>query len=90
MVGGEVSAPIVISRANAVITKDMKCRGLVMIAAIIDTAGRPTHIVDLSRSPDAFTHAHAIALQSWRFRPATRRGEPVPVHFNLTIQLRCV
>jgi len=88
-VGGDVSAPIPILKKDAVITKDMKCRGLVLLGTIVDANGLPTHIRDLSPSPDAFTHAHAVALESWRFRPAMRRGKPVPVRFNVTIQSRC-
>lgn len=88
-VGGDVSAPVAILKTDAVITKEMKCRGLVVLGTIIDAGGRPAHITDLSPSPDAFTHAHAVALQSWRFRPAMRRGKPVAVHYNVTIQSRC-
>ncbi len=89
-VGGDVTAPVVVSRAEAKITKEMKCRGQVLLDAVIDAQGHPTEVRDISPSPDAFTRAHAEALEHWVFRPATRHGQPVPAYFNVTISVRCL
>src|SRR5437764_4350880 len=70
-VGGDVKAPVVASRADATITADMKCRGLVLVDAIIDGTGRVQQVQDVTPAPDAFTRANAQAVKRWYFHPAT-------------------
>ena len=89
-VGGDVRPPVVIRRSEPRIPPGAKCRGLVLLEAVINSHGRPTKIRDLSPSPDAFTQACAIALADWRFRPATRSGRPVAVWFSVTVTPHCL
>lgn len=89
-VGGDVRPPVVIRRSEPRIPPGAKCRGLVLLEAVIDSHGRPTKIRDLSPSPDALTQACSIALADWRFRPATRSGRPVAVWFSVTVTPHCL
>ncbi len=82
-VGGEVTAPVEISRVEP------DCHGLsgVAIAELIVSengaveAGRVLRTV----SPDA-KPAILAAVRQWRFRPATFNGKPVAVYFTVTVR----
>ncbi len=63
-------------------------RGKVVIQATIDTEGRVVCPRVLEGGPLGFTDAALEAVLGWRFEPATREGEPVPVHYTLTTMFR--
>jgi TonB family protein len=88
-VGGDVRPPVLVLRVEPLLPEGAQCRGLVVLEAVVDAEGRPTAIRDLSRSPDAFTAAYARAVAAWRFRPATRLGQPVAVRYTVTVSVRC-
>lgn len=88
-VGGDVRPPVVVKRVEPTIPRGARCRGMVVLRAVIGADGRPREVRDISRKPDAVTKAAAEALPRWRFRPATLHGKPVAVHYFVTVNLRC-
>jgi len=88
-VGGDVKAPVVISRVEAQIPRDAKCRGLILFKCVIDERGKVTALRDLSKQPDALSRAYADAVKRWRFRPATLHGTAVAVEYYLTVNVKC-
>jgi len=89
-IGGDVKAPVAVSRAEPRIPPNAKCRGLVVFKCVIDERGNVTALQDLSTEPDAFTRAYADAFKRWRFRPATLHGKPVAVEYYLSVSIKCV
>ncbi len=61
----------------------------VIVQVIIDEQGRPTspRIVRGGAHPVLLLSA-LEAMRQWRFDPATRDGEPVKAHYNLTIHYK--
>lgn len=64
--------------------------GLVVLQAVIDRQGRVREVQVLRGAPFGMTEAAVEAVRSWRFRPATRDGEPVAVFYQLTVRFRQV
>ena len=64
--------------------------GLVVLQAVIDRQGLVREVQVLRGAPFGMTEAAVEAVRSWRFRPATRDGEPVAVYYQLTVRFRQV
>jgi protein TonB len=62
--------------------------GLVVLQAVIDREGRVREVKVLRGAPLGMTEAAVDAVRGWRFRPATRDGEPVAVYYQLTVRFR--
>lgn len=89
-VGGDVKAPVKISGDDPQYPKELaakKIGGLIILEAIIDEQGRVTDIHTLLSPNSDLTDAAIKALKSWRFRPGTSNGQPVPVIYNLTVKM---
>ena len=87
-VGGDVKAPVVISRVEPLYTdkaKAARISGIVIVEAVIDRNGNVTDARVLKPLPFGLDQAAVDALRQWKFRPGTLDGEPVDVIFNLTI-----
>jgi len=90
-VGGEVSAPVKLSgRAPAYTETARRARiqGVVILEAIIDRSGVVTATRVLKGLPMGLDRQAEEAVRSWRFEPARRAGEPVPVWYALTVEFR--
>ncbi|MCB1037135.1 MAG: energy transducer TonB, partial [Acidobacteria bacterium] len=59
--------------------------GPIFIRTVIDEEGRPREPQLLSAQDPVLAFAALEALRDWRFEPARRDGEPVPVYYNLTV-----
>ncbi len=66
--------------------RQQRVQGVVILEAIIDRAGNVNQVRVLKGLPMGLTESAVEAASSWKFRPATRNGEPVAVYFNLTIR----
>ncbi len=62
--------------------------GLVVLQAVIDREGRVQEVQVLRGAPFGMTEAAVEAVRGWRFRPATRDGDPVAVYYQLTVRFR--
>lgn len=90
-VGGEVSTPRVLVKSEPAYTpeaKDAGIEGVVILAIIVGTDGRPRDI-RVKKSLDPVLDRNAVAaLGGWRFQPAARRGKPVAVRATVEINFR--
>lgn len=88
-VGGEVSPPVKIYGPSPPYTEDARkgrIQGVVILEAIIDALGNVTEVEVLKGLPGGLSESAVEAARSWRFEPARRNGEPVPVYFTLTVR----
>jgi periplasmic protein TonB len=87
-VGGDVQAPVALSRAEPDYTepaRKARTEGVVFLEAIIDTAGNVTDIRVLKGLPYGLNESAMDAVKKWKFRPGTLNGKAVPVVLDLTI-----
>ena len=90
-VGGDVKAPIVISRVEPVYPDEAKphrIAGIVILEVIIDRNGRVVDAKALKDLPYGAGQAAIDAVRQWTFRPGTLQDQPVDVLFNLTVNIR--
>lgn len=62
-------------------------RGMAILNALIDQEGCVRH-VELAQGDHDFGESAAQAVRTWVFSPARQNGEPVPVHYTVTISSR--
>lgn len=87
-VGGEVSRPEKISGAPPVYTeiaRRARIAGVVIIEAVIDEKGDVTGTKVLKGLPMGLDQSAVEAVETWKFKPATLDGQPVPVYYILTV-----
>lgn len=87
-VEGEVARPVKIAGANPQYTglaRAFRVQGIVILEAIIDKEGNVRCLRALKRQPLGLTEAAMSAVQGWKFKPATLRGQPVKVYYTLTV-----
>ena len=90
-VGGEVKAPIILSKVEPTypeVARTARISGIVIVEAIIDKNGDVTDINVLKPLPFGLDQAAVDAVKQWKFKPALKNGEPVDVVFNLTVNFR--
>jgi protein TonB len=88
--GGDVTMPIEIKKGTPQYTADAmraRAQGSIMVECVVQTNGACANIrVKRSFDPAFGLDREAIrAAEQWRFRPGTRRGEPVPVLVTMEI-----
>lgn len=90
-VGGEVTRPEKISGAPPVYTETARrarITGVVIIEAIIDEQGDVTGTKVLKGLHPGLDLNAVEAIETWKFKPATLDGQPVPVYYNLTVNFQ--
>jgi TonB family protein len=90
-VGGEISRPEIISSTKPVYTelaRRARVMGTVIVEAVIDEQGNVTETRVLKGLPMGLAQAAVDAVQTWKFKPATREGQPVPVYYVLTVNFQ--
>lgn len=88
---GEVLPPQKISAPPPQYRKEDRkagIQGLIILGAIIDEEGNVADVTVLKGASKSLNEAAVEAARKWKFKPATRNGEPVAVLFNLTINFR--
>lgn len=95
-VGGDVSAPVELRRVLPVFPDrcaGFRFEGVFIVEAIISTSGRVSGLrvlrpaVSVPPCPEA-EMAVRRALAQWHFKPATYRGQPVPVYLAIPVPLQ--
>lgn len=88
-VGNGVTAPITMKRVEPdyAACKPEELQGLPILEAVIDEQGKPTRIRLLKPLHPCFERIMVAALEQWEFKPGTFEGKPVPVIFNLTVNI---
>jgi TonB family protein len=90
-IGGDVKPPVLLSKAEPQYTADAriaKYQGKVTLYIEVGADGMP-HNVQVVRGLGLGLDQRAIdALRQWRFKPATRSGQPVPVQATVEVNFR--
>jgi protein TonB len=82
--------PKLIKSVRAVVSPDAVRdfeTGNVVIEAVVGTSGE-VHFIRVLSGPPSLRDAAAEAVKQYRYEPATRNGQPVPAHVNITIQFK--
>ncbi len=88
---GEVTKPVKTHApqpAYTEIARKARIQGLVIVQAIIDKGGEVTNVKVIKGLPMGLTEAAVNAIKEWKFKPATLRGKPVDVYYNLTVNFK--
>jgi len=90
-VGGDVTAPVPIFKPeppySEAARKD-KIQGTILLAVVVDAQGNVKKVhVDVPLRPDLDANA-VKAVRTWKFKPATRKGKPVPVDLSVEVMFR--
>lgn len=87
--GGDIQPPVKLSGDTPVYTEEARqgrIQGVVILEAVIDVQGNVAEVTVLKGLPLGLSETAVAAAQAWKFRPALRNGEPVPVYYNLTVK----
>ena len=68
--------------------REEKADGTVVVRTVIDKTGEVREAKAVRSDGEDLAEASVEAVRRWRFEPATPDGEPVDVHYNLTIRFR--
>ncbi|HVT17905.1 MAG TPA: energy transducer TonB [Thermoanaerobaculia bacterium] len=90
---GSVTRPQVIERTRVLPeyppeAQRARLEGEVVVKAEIDEHGTVASVEVLHGLPLGLEEAAVAAVRRWRFKPATRRGQPVRVYYVLTVSFR--
>src|SRR5258708_2519028 len=85
-VGGDVKAPVAITRSEPTLPKHFNRAGPLLLAATIDRTGvvRSVRVVRDGTVPKVGS-LYVDAIKQWRFKPGTLHGQPVDVEYNLSV-----
>lgn len=87
-VGGDVKAPIVVRRVEAVMTPEAEehhITGIVIVEMLVDDHGHVHDLRILKDLPYGLGAAATAAIKKWELRPGTLSGRPVPVIDTVTV-----
>ncbi len=89
-IGGGVSPPTCMKCPDPVPKKsrEAKLQGAVLLWCIVDEKGRAREIRVVEGLSMGLDEAAVRAVRRWRFRPASRKGKPVPVFMNIEVNFR--
>ncbi|TAM79506.1 MAG: TonB family protein [Acidobacteria bacterium] len=91
-VGGNVYAPEAINNPDPPYTPQARkshLSGTIVFAVVVDAGGKVAGIQQLSRPLGQGLDESAIrTIRSWKFKPGTRDGIPVPVRVQIEINFR--
>ena len=88
---GEVEPPVKLSAPSPQYTEEARMariQGVVIIEAMIDREGEIQCARILKDLPLDLGTSAVNAVKTWRFKPATIKGEPVNVFYNLSVNFR--
>ena len=90
-IGGDVSAPTLTSKSEPVYSAEAlqaKLEGRVLLSVIVDINGLPRDIKVVHPLGLGLDEKAIEAVLKWRFRPALRSGQPVPVKAQVEVSFR--
>jgi TonB family protein len=89
---GEVAPPRLVYDPEPKYSKEAVSNlveGTSRLEAVIDAAGMPGSIAILQPLGMGLDEQAVLAVQQWKFQPATKNGQPVAVQMNVQINFRC-
>lgn len=90
-VTGDIERPIKVFAPSPEYTEEArknKVQGTVILQVVITKQGSVDNVKVLKQLGMGLDEAAVAAIETWRFEPATLDGEPVAVHYNLTVNFR--
>lgn len=90
-VGGSVRPPVVINTPDPEYTeaaRKAKLSGNVLVALVVDSNGQPQNVRVARGLGNELDEKAVEAVQQYRFKPATRNGEPVPVDLKVEVNFQ--
>ncbi len=90
-VGGNVSAPIPIYKPEPAYSEEArkaKYQGVVVLWIVVDTQGSVTDVRVVKPLGLGLDEKAVEAVHTWKFKPATRNGAPVPVRVMVEVSFR--
>ncbi len=90
-VGGDVTAPVPIYKPEPDYTpeaKKAKLQGSVALDITIDATGNVRDVRVIHALGGGLTESATNAVRTWKFKPATKRGKPVPVAVMVDITFK--
>lgn len=68
---------------------DARTAGTVVLGVTIDEKGMPTNIHVVRELDHGLSEKAIEAVEQWRFEPAIKDGQPVPVNATIEVNFRC-
>lgn len=89
---GQVTAPRTLSSPDPHYTKEAATHhieGTSRLGIVVDGTGKANNIAVLDPLGMGLDEQAVLAVKQWRFQPAMKNGESVPVQINVEINFRC-
>jgi TonB family protein len=89
--GGVKTVPAVISKRDPEYSESarkMRIQGRVMLSLIVEASGEASEVVILLPLGEGLDEKAVEAVKAWRFQPATRDGQSVPVPATVEVNFR--
>jgi len=90
-VGGDVKAPVPIYNPEPAYTPQARkdeLQGTVVTAAMVDASGNVAGVKLISGVGEGLDESAIGTLRTWKFKPATKKGKPVPVRVMVEVSFR--
>lgn len=90
-IGGDVSAPVLIYQVDPEFSEEArkaKFQGEVLVHLIVDAQGRPTNVKVIRPVGMGLDEKAREAVAQYKFRPARKGGQPVPVELNVAVNFQ--
>jgi protein TonB len=90
-VGGAVRAPSILTQVDPDYSEEArkaKFSGNVQVYLIVDAQGNPTHIRVVHGAGMGLDEKAVEAVRQYKFRPATRDGQPVAVDLYMDVNFQ--
>lgn len=90
-VGGSVHAPVLTYAPHPQYTeaaRKAKLSGNVIVALLVDPAGEPQNVRVVRGLGNELDEKAVEAVQRYKFKPATRNGEPVPANLKVEVNFQ--
>ncbi len=87
-VGGDIRPPVKIHDPQPGYTEEARMariQGVVLLRTVIDPEGNVTRLEVLKGLTLGLTESALETVKQWKFKPATRNGQPVAVYYHLSI-----
>jgi TonB family protein len=90
-VGGGVAAPVPIYKPEPPYTKEARAAKLqdtVILSVVVDASGSVTDVRRVKGGAKGLDESAVQTVHTWKFKPATRYGKPVPVKVKVEVAFR--
>jgi TonB family protein len=89
---GKIAPPHLVDSPDPKYTKEARLHlieGLSVLRTVIDVTGTPGNIAIVQPLGMGLDEQAVLALEQWKFQPATLNGEPVPDQIEVQMNFKC-